>query len=148
MNVRTSAVGVTDPGDLLEVVAEPTDVRLASGGSTEIRVRIVRNADFADPVTLSMAFDYFAQVFGNQLPPGVTLGKSSRLRLAGPTLEGTIVLEAGPKAAPIADWPIAPIARVPVSFSVTTNYASNPLKLTITASDATPAPDKGETGKK
>jgi hypothetical protein len=129
--VKTSIVGVTDPLDLLSVTADPTEITLPKGGKAEFSVKIERSADFKESVTLAMSFMYFANSFGDQLPPGVTLAKASTGRLAGDTLEGKIILEATDKALTVSRLPIAALARVPITFSITTNYASNPVYLTI-----------------
>ena len=133
--INTQLVGVTKPLDLLKVDAEPGEVTLKPGGKAEIKVRIERQEGFTDPVTLAMSFDYFSSKFGEQLPPGVTVGKASKLRLAGETLEGTVVLEASDKALAVEKLPIAVLARVSITFSITTNYASNPIYLTIPAAE-------------
>ncbi|MEZ6131575.1 MAG: PPC domain-containing protein [Planctomycetaceae bacterium] len=130
--IRTSLVGVVEPLDLLNVSAEPAELTLKRGGKAEFTVKIVRNKDFKEPVTLDMAFTYFTTSYGKQLPAGVTLSKNSAGRLAGDTLEGKIVLEATDKAVLVERLPIAAIARVPITFSITTNYATNPIYLTVT----------------
>ncbi len=130
--IQTSIVGVVEPLDLLSVTASPTEVQLKRGGTAEFKIRIERNKDFKEPVTVAMAFMYFKTNFGDQLPPGVTVAKSSTGRLAGDTLEGKIVLEATDKALLVDRMPIAALARVPITFSITTNYASNPVYLTVT----------------
>jgi hypothetical protein len=129
--IHTQVVGVTKPLDLLEVTATPSKIKLKPGEKAEIKVRVKRQAGFADPITLAMSFDYFKSKFGEQLPPGVSVGKASKLRLAGKNLEGTIVLEASDKAVEVQNLPIAALARVSITFSITTNYASNPIYLTI-----------------
>ena len=70
-------------------------------------------------------------ILGAQLPTGVTVSKESTGRLSGDTLEGKIVLEATDKALQVERLPIAVLARVPITFSITTNYASNPVYLTV-----------------
>ena len=129
--ISTQIVGVTKPLDLLKVVAEPSEVNLKPGGEQELKVRIERQDGFTDPVTLAMSFDYFTSKFGEQLPPGVTVGKASKLRLAGKVLEGTVVLEASDKSLAVENLPVAVLARVSITFSITTNYASNPIYLTV-----------------
>lgn len=130
--INTSIVGVTKPLDLLEVKATPSEIRLKPGESAEIKVKIKRSAVYKDPVTLATSFMYFNSKFGEQLPPGVTLSKKSKTRLAGDTLEGTLIIEASSKAKPIKRFPFAAMARVGITFSITTNYASNVIYLTIT----------------
>ena len=133
--IATQIVGVTKPLDLLKVVAEPGEITLKPGGKQELKVRIERQDGFTDPVTLAMSFDYFTSKFGEQLPPGVTVGKASKLRLAGKVLEGTLVLEASDKALAVEKLPVAVLARVSITFSITTNYASNPIYLTVLPND-------------
>ena len=134
--VNTSIVGVTNPLDLLSVTADPKEITLPKGGQAEFTVKIKRNAEFKEPVTVAMSFMYFTNSFGDQLPPGVTLAKASTGRLAGKTLEGKIILEATDKALTVNRLPIAALARVPITFSITTNYASNPVYLTIPDTEA------------
>lgn len=135
--INTQLVGVTRPLDLLSVTAAPAEITLPPGGSAEIDVTIARNDGFTDPVTLAMSFDYFQQKFGEQLPPGVSVGSASQLRLAGDDLTGKVILEASNEALPVERLPIAVMARVSITFSITTNYASNPLLLTIPAKNET-----------
>lgn len=129
--VNTSIVGVVEPLDLLSVVAEPSELQLKRGSTAEFSIRIERNKDFKEPVTVAMAFMYFTSNFGDQLPPGVTVSKNSTGRLSGDTLEGKIILEASDKALLVDRLPIAALARVPITFSITTNFTSNPVYLTI-----------------
>ncbi|MCA9164559.1 MAG: PPC domain-containing protein, partial [Planctomycetales bacterium] len=129
--INTQVVGVTRPLDLKRVTATPTDVTLRPGESAEITVRIERNPEFKDAVSLAMSFDYFATKFGEQLPPGITMGSKSTVRLTGDVLEGKIILEANDKPLAVNRLPIAVLARVAITFSITTNYASNPVYLTV-----------------
>ena len=138
--VNTSIVGVTKPLDLTSVTASPSEITLPPGGNAEIDVTIARTEGFTDAVTLAMSFDYFSSKLGEQLPPGVTVGKASKLRLAGNNLTGKVILEASTSAPPVERLPIAVLARVSITFSITTNYGSNPIYLTI--------PAKTETAKK
>ncbi len=131
--ISTQLVGVTEPLDLLKVEATPSELTLKPGGKAEITVRIERSKGYKDPVTLAMAFKYFSTTYGNQLPPGVTVSKSSKARLTGNVLEGKIILEATDKAMPVERLPISVLARVSITFSITTNYGSNPVYLTIPA---------------
>lgn len=133
--ISTQIVGVTRPLDLLKVEATPTELTLRPGEKKELKVRIERQEGFTDPVTLAMSFDYFSSKFGEQLPPGVTVSKASKLRLAGKVLEGNVILEAGDKVVEVERLPIAVLARVSITFSITTNYASNPIYLTVTAKE-------------
>jgi len=134
--IQTQLVGVVKPMDLLSVTAEPAEITLKPGEKAEIKVKVKRKEGFKDGVTLAMSFDYFSTVFGQQLPPGVKMSSASKARLSGDVEEGTIILEADEKAMPVENLPIAAMARVSISFSITTNYASNPLSLTVLPADA------------
>ncbi len=129
--IETQIVGVTKPLDLVRVTATPEVVMLKPGESVEIDVKIERVEGFKDAVTLAMSFDYFSNKFGEQLPPGVVMSGKSKARLSGDNLKGKIVLEATDKAVPVEMLPIAALARVSITFSITTNYASNPVYLSV-----------------
>jgi hypothetical protein len=129
--IETQIVGVVRPMDLLSVTATPEEVTVSPGKPAEIAVRIERSKEYADAVTLDMEFKYFTQVFGAQLPPGVTMSANSKTRLTGNVLEGKIILEAAPTAVAVERLPVAVVAQVSISFSVNTNYASNPVWLTV-----------------
>ncbi len=131
--IETQIVGVTKPLDLVKVSAQPTEVTLAPGGKAEIEVTIQRAEGFKDAVILALSFDYFTSKFGEQLPPGVKISSKSKTRLTGNTLTGKLILEADKKKAlPVKRLTIAAMARVSITFSITTNYASNPIWLTVT----------------
>jgi hypothetical protein len=129
----------------MKVEATPAEITLAPGGKVEIAVRVERDKDYKDPVSLDMVFihpqPFVAVKLGSQLPPGVTLGKASKLRLSdsGSVLEGKIVLEAAASALPVERLPISVLAGVNFSFTINTIYGSNPVYLTIPQHDAKPA---------
>lgn len=132
--IDTQLVGVTKPLDLVKVEATPREVTVKPGSPAEIDVRIERADGFKDAVTLDTQFKYFTAVLGDQLPPGVTMSSKSKARLTGDVLAGKIVLEATDKALAVDRLPIAALARVSITFSITTNYASNPVFLTVASS--------------
>jgi len=136
--INTQIVGVTDPLDLDKLDATPSEITLRPGEKVEIAVRVQRNEKFTGPITLAMAYMYSTSVLSDQLPPGVTVSTESKAHLTSDVSEGTIVLEAAtgeeaPK--PVERFPIAVMAQVAISFSISTNYASNPIYLTIPHSD-------------
>ena len=79
-----------------------------------------------------MAFSFFTTKYGQQLPNGVTMSASSETKLTGDDLEAKITLEANSTALLVKRHPIAALARVPITYSIMTNYASNPMYLTVT----------------
>ncbi len=128
---NTQIVGVTAPLDLARVEASPTEVTLAPGGRAEINVRIVRTPGNSDPVTLAICHKYYTRSCGDQLPPGVTLSADSRTQLKGDESEAKIILEASNDALQVRQLPIAIMARVYVTYNISTNYASTPIHLTV-----------------
>jgi hypothetical protein len=142
---RTSLVGVAEKLDLVDVVATPGEAKLVPGGKVEIAVKVERAKDFTEPVNLDMMFMYFgataAAKRGVQLPPGVTVGKASQLRLTGngTTLTGKVVLEAAANAMPIEPFPITVLAGANISFTINTIYGSNPIYLTVASKSGKPA---------
>jgi hypothetical protein len=141
--INTQIVGVTGPLDLLKFEATPSEITLRPGEKAEIKVRVERSKEYTGPITLAMPFLYGNSIVTDQLPPGVTMSSESKARLTGNMVEGTIVLEAasGAKAPkPLERFPIAVMARIAMSFSISTNYASNPIHLTI--SDAPSKADR------
>lgn len=133
--VRTALVGVVEKLDLVNVEASPGELVLKPGSKVELQVTITRNPEYKDPVGLEFTWQYFGSKLGEQLPPGVTLGKGSAARLSGNTLSGKMTLEAAKDALAVERFPLAVMAGVSVSFSIDTKYASNPVYLTIPAAE-------------
>ena len=134
--VQSSLVGVVEKLDLLNVEASPSELTLKPGAKAQLQVTITRNPEYKDPVGLEFTWQYFGSKLGEQLPPGVTLGKGSAARLSGNTLTGKMTLEAAKDALAVERFPIAVMAGVSVSFSIDTKYASNPVYLTVPAPEA------------
>jgi hypothetical protein len=78
-----------------------------------------------------MALLFFNKTVGEQLPPGVTVEGESTRKLTGDMLETTFTLKAAADAKPVSGWPIAVVARVPITYTIMTSYASNPVLLTV-----------------
>ncbi len=131
---KTQIVGVTQPLDLVSVETSPTSINLQPGGRAEIKVKVVRKEGNSDPVSLAMSHLYVTNSSGEQLPPGVSLSGDSRTQLKGDESEATIILEAAKDALPVSDLPIAVMARVYVTYNISTNYASSPISLTVSPS--------------
>jgi hypothetical protein len=128
---KTQIVGVTEPLDLVRVEASPSEINLKPGGRAEITVRIIRRDGNSDPATLAMRHMYYTNSCGDQLPPGVKLSTQSRTQLKANESESTIILEAAKDALPVKNLPIAVMARVYVTYNISTNYASTPISLTV-----------------
>src|SRR5207244_1604630 len=108
-------VAVTQSSDILKVNVQPAAVTLKPGGEARIDVRIERRPDYDKSVSIDVLMQHLGSVFGNPLPPGVTIdeSKSKTLLLGDPGLgdpagdQGHIVLKAAASAAPIDHVPIS-----------------------------------------
>ena len=132
--IQTQLVGVTKPLDLLSVEASPKEITLRPGKKVEITVRIKRNKGYTDAVTLTTGALYGGSIIWHQLPPGIKMSPLSQARLTGNVLVGKVVLEAATgsnKPSPVKRFPFAVMAPVSITFSLATNFCSNPIYLTI-----------------
>jgi hypothetical protein len=123
-DVNTQAIAVTAPSDILKVDVSTTQVVLKPGQEVKIDVTVQRRTDYDKGVTLDVLLQHLGSVFGNPLPPGVTLEVGKSKTLLGTGSKGHIVLKAAANAAPIEDVPIAVVANVSVNFVVKIPYAS------------------------
>lgn len=136
MPIRTQLLGVTRPLDLHAVTATPLNVTLKPGGTSTITVRIKRSPEYSEQVLLNMALLFFNKTVGEQLPPGVSVQGEATRKLTGDILETTFTLAATATAKPVSRWPIAVVARVPITYTIMTSYASNPVFLTVAGPEA------------
>jgi hypothetical protein len=130
-DVNTQAVAVTDPLDILKVTVAPAEVVLKPGEEVKLEVTVERRADYDKGVSLDVLLRHLGQVYGNPLPPGVTLVEGKSKTLLGSGSKGHIVLKAAPDAAPIEGVPICVMAHVSVNFVVKVSYASAPIKVSV-----------------
>ena len=132
--ISTQLVGVTNPLDLISVEASPKEITLKPGKKVEITVRIKRRKGFNDAITLTTGALYGGNPIWHQLPRGIKMSPMSKARLTGNVLEGKVILEAAAgsgKPLPIKRFPFAVMAPVSITFSIETNYCSNPIYLTV-----------------
>jgi hypothetical protein len=108
-----------------------THVVLQPGQEVKIDVTVQRRADYDKDVTLDVVLQHLGSVFGNPLPPGVTLEAGKSKTLLGTGSKGHIVLKAAASAAPIEDVPIAVLANVSVNFVVKIPYSSPAILLSV-----------------
>ena len=131
MPIKSQLLGVTRPLDLHAITATPAELKLKRGGTATLTVRIKRSPEYSEQVLLNMALLFFNKTVGEQLPPGVTVEGESTRKLTGEVLETTFTLKAAAGAKPVSGWPIAVVARVPITYTIMTSYASNPVLLTV-----------------
>jgi hypothetical protein len=129
--VAMQTVSVTEPQDIT-LTASPERVTLSPGGTAKIDITIQRRADFTKGVTLDLLLRHLGSVYGNPLPPGVTLDEPASKTLLGETeTKGALVLRAASDAAPVKDLPIGVLGQVSINFVVKVSYAA-PVFLSVT----------------
>jgi hypothetical protein len=131
VEVHTVAIG--QPGDLRGVKLDTDKVILKPGESKRIAVTIERAEGFDKNVSLDVTYNHLSSVYGNALPPGVTLDKkNSKTLLTGKTTEGHITLTAAKDAKPVQLQQICVMAHISLNFVMKATYASGPLSVSVT----------------
>lgn len=130
-DVGMQAVAVTGPSDLLEIKVKQTRITLKPGEEVKIDVDVVRRPDFTVGMTLDVQLRHLGSVFGNPLPPGVTMLEGKSKTLLGTGSAGHIVLKAAPDAPDSTDVPICVQGYVPINFVVKIGYASEVIWVTV-----------------
>jgi hypothetical protein len=133
--VALHVVSVTEPQEIT-VSATPQHLTLAPGGTARIDVTLQRREGFTKGVTLDLLLRHLGSVYGNPLPPGVTLVEDESKTLLGESeTQGHFLLRAAPDAKPVTDLPIAVLGQVSINFVVKVSYAT-PVTLTLTPTTA------------
>jgi hypothetical protein len=132
MPVDWHTVAIATPMDILAVQLSQTQITLKPGESKKIDVKIRRAAGFDKNITLDVMHRHLAGIFGNSLPPGVTLDeKKSRTLLTAKMSEGSLVLTAAADAKPVEKQVVPVIASVSLNFVMKFDYAGPPLLVTV-----------------
>jgi hypothetical protein len=135
--VNLQTVAVTNPSDILKVKVSTTNISVQPGQEAKIDVELERRGDYDKGVTLDVTLQHLGRVFGNPLPPGVTVVPGKSKTLLGTASKGHIVLKAAPNAAPIEDVPISVVANVSINFVVKVAYSSEPILVGVRKTAAT-----------
>jgi hypothetical protein len=130
-DVRMQTVAVTGPSDILKVEVNSQEVVLKPGQEVRLDVTLQRRPEYDKDVSLDVLLRHLGGVFGNPLPPGVTIVEGKSKTLLGTGSKGHVVLRAAPDAAPIDDVPISVLAHVSINFVVKVSYSSAPIRLSI-----------------
>jgi hypothetical protein len=130
-DARMQAVAVTGPSDILEVQVKPDRLVLKPGQEVKLEVTIKRRADYDKAVSLDVLLRHLGGVYGNPLPPGVTIADDKSKTLLGTGNTGYVTLKVDESAAPIEDVPICVLAHVSINFVVKISYASAPVLLSV-----------------
>jgi hypothetical protein len=132
-DVQMHTVAVTDPSDIERIEVSPRTLSLKPGEEVKIDIKLKRRADFDGNVSLDIRLRHLNQVFGDPLPPGVTMVEGKSKTLLNKASDGHIVLKAAPNAAPIENVPVSVLANVSINFVVKVSYSSEPILTTIQA---------------
>jgi hypothetical protein len=125
-------VSISEPMDLRSVKAEPTSIVLKPGESKKIEVTIERSPDFKQNVSLAAHYQHLGSIYGDSLPPGVTVDeKESQTLLTAGQTKGWITLKAAPNAKPVEKQQIAIMAHVSINFVMKFTYAAEPVWVTV-----------------
>jgi hypothetical protein len=131
-SVQTHTVSVGDPLDIRSVKLSTTDIVLKPGESKRIEVAIERAPNFKQNVTLDVVYQHLGGVFGDSLPPGVTLDdKASLTLLTGDQSKGFITLKAAPDAKPVEKQQAVVMAHVSINFVMKFTYCGEPILVTV-----------------
>ena len=130
-DVILHSVAVTEASDILKVEVTPTEIVLEPGKEIKLEVTVQRRQDYDKGLSLDILLRHLGTVFGNTLPPGVTIVEGKSKTLLGNGSKGHIVLKAAPDAAPIEGVPISVMAHVSVNFVVKVSYSSPPILLSV-----------------
>jgi hypothetical protein len=132
--VNLQSVSVGDPMDLLAVHVSPREVNLKPGEKATLTVKIERAEGFDKNVTLDVIMRHLGGIFGNSLPPDVTMDdKQGKVLLTGKTAEGQIVLVAAPDAKPVEKQLVPVMAHVAINFVMKSAYVGEPVLVTVQA---------------
>lgn len=130
-DVGMQAVAVTGTSDILQVKVKQNRIALKPGEEVKIDVAVVRRPDFDKGMTLDVQLRHLNTMYGNPLPPGVTMIDGKSKTLLGTGSAGSIVLKAAPDAPECTDVPICVQGFVPINFVVKIGYASEPIWITV-----------------
>ncbi len=132
--VETQIAQVVSRDDIATVRVSPASISLKPGEQVTLNVEVVRRPNCQDRVTLDVKLRHLGSVYGNTLPPGLTLVEAgSKTSLAPGESSGRIILKAAPDAKPVEGVSIAVVAFVSIDFVVKRPYASAPIPTTIVA---------------
>ncbi len=130
VEMHTVAVGAAS--DIRRLTLDVEELVLIPGESRRIEVEIERAEGFDKNVTLDVQFRHLAGVFGDPLPPGVTLdAKNSKTLLTGKETKGHVTLVAAKDAKPVDRQLVSLMANVSLNFVMKATYSSRPLWVTV-----------------
>ena len=129
--IHTVCVGT--PNDLRAIKLSATEVTLKPGESKRIDVQLQRAEGFTQNVTLDVQFQHLGGIFGNSLPPGISLdAKNSQTLLTGDKSDGYLTLTAAADAQPVEKQVIAVLANIAINFVMKATYCGPAVTVSVT----------------
>jgi hypothetical protein len=125
------AVAITTPSDLAQVTVSKNRITLKPGEEVKIDVEVLRRPDYDKGVTLDVFLRHLGSMFGNPLPPGVTLVEGKSKTLLGTGNKGHVVLKVAADAAECTDVPVCVQGFVAINFVVKLGYSSEVIWLSV-----------------
>lgn len=130
VQMHTVAIGAAS--DVRSVELSTYEITLKPGESKRIDIKLQRAEGFDKNVTLDVTYNHLSQIFGNSLPPGVTIdSKNSQTLLTGKNSEGHITLTAAADAAVATRQQACVMANVSLNFVMKSTYASAPVWISV-----------------
>jgi hypothetical protein len=130
--VEMHTVSVGDPLDLRAVKISPTAITLRPGEAKKVEVTLERAPGFKGNVTLDTVYQHLGVIFGDSLPPGVTIDdKASQTLVTGDQVKGSLTLKAATDAKAVQNQQVPVMAHVSINFVMKWTYCGEPLLLTV-----------------
>jgi hypothetical protein len=114
------------------VKISPTAITLKPGEAKKVEVTLERAPGFKGNVTLDTVYQHLGVIFGDSLPPGVSIDdKTSQTLLTGDQAKGTLTLKAATDAKPVQSQQVPVMAHVSINFVMKWTYCGEPLLVTV-----------------
>lgn len=125
------AVAVAQSSDLVAIKVKQTRITLKPGEEVRIDVEVLRGPQYTKDVNLDVLLRHLGSVFGDPLPPGVTMVDGKSKTLLGTGSAGHITLKASATAPDCTDVPVCVQGFVAINFVVKIGYASEVIWVSV-----------------
>ncbi|MCH7688844.1 MAG: PPC domain-containing protein [Planctomycetes bacterium] len=130
--VEMHTVSIGEASDIRSVKLSTNELTIKPGESKRIEVTIERAPGFTKNVQLDMLFRHLSGVFGNTLPPGVTIdSKNSKTLLTAKESKGHFTLKVAANAKPMNKRQVSVMANISLNFVMKATYSAPPLFVTV-----------------
>ncbi|MCH7990661.1 MAG: PPC domain-containing protein, partial [Planctomycetes bacterium] len=117
--VEMHTVSIGEASDIRNVTLSVNNLTIKPGESKRIEVTIERAPGFTKNVQLDMLYRHLSSVYGNTLPPGVTMdSKNSKTLLTAKESKGHITLKAAANAKPMEKRQVSVMANISLNFGI------------------------------